>query len=189
MGVMDSKMYEARTLEHWRAWLRKHYASESEVWLVFNKLHTGRRSIDYKDALDEALCFGWVDSLIKRLDDARYARKFTPRKPDSKWSAINRKRYAELKAEGRLHAAGIERPPTDRVAERPTVPRFPTVLPYIQKALERHPKAWRTLQSLSPRERERYVRWIDIAKQDATKARRLKEAIRLLSAGQKLGLK
>ncbi len=72
------------------------------MWLIFYKLHTGVGSIAYLDALDEALCFGWVDSLVKRLDESRYARKFTPRKADSRWSTINRKRYAALKASGRL---------------------------------------------------------------------------------------
>src|SRR5215510_860473 len=109
----------AQTLDQWRDWLADHHASESEVWLIFHKLHAGVASIDYKDALDEALCFGWVDSLVKRLDDRRYARKFTPRRADSRWSAANRKRYAELKANGRLKPPGINRPPTDRTAVRP----------------------------------------------------------------------
>ena len=95
------------TLEQWRDWLTEHHDSESEVWLIFHKLHTGVRSIAYWDALDEALCFGWVDSLVKRLDESRYARTFTPRKADSRWSTINRKRYAALKAAGlRPHIAG-----------------------------------------------------------------------------------
>ena len=90
-----------------RGWLARHHGSESEVWLVFYKQHTGVASIPYKDALDEALCFGWIDSLIKRLDDNRYALKVTPRKPTSKWSEINRKRWAELNAAGLLSAAGV----------------------------------------------------------------------------------
>ncbi len=100
-----------RTLEQWRDWLTEHHSSVSEVWLIFHKRHTGVASIAYKDARDEALCFGWVDSLVKRLDDRRYAQKFTPRRADSRWSAVNRKRYAELKAGGRLKPPGIERPP------------------------------------------------------------------------------
>ena len=96
------KTFVAQTADQWREWLSEHHDSESEVWLIFHKLHTGVGSIAYMDALDEALCFGWVDSLVKRLDDARYARKFTPRKADSRWSTINRKRYAALKAAGRL---------------------------------------------------------------------------------------
>jgi uncharacterized protein YdeI (YjbR/CyaY-like superfamily) len=99
-------------VDQWRDWLAEHHDSESEVWLIFHKLHTGVVSIDYKDALDEALCFGWVNSLVKRLDDRRYTRKFTPRRADSRWSAANRKRYAELKASGRLKPAGLKRAPT-----------------------------------------------------------------------------
>jgi len=97
-----------RTLDQWRDWLTEHHASESEVWLIFHKRHTGVASIDYKDALDEALCFGWVDSLVKRLDDRRYARKFTPRRADSRWSTVSRKRYTELKARGRLKPPALD---------------------------------------------------------------------------------
>src|SRR5215207_4199963 len=96
------KTFLARTADQWREWLAEHHDSESEVWLICHKLHTGITSIDYTDALDEALCFGWVDSLVKRLDDRRFARKFTPRRADSRWSATNRKRYAALKASRRL---------------------------------------------------------------------------------------
>ena len=108
------KTFVAQTADQWRKWLDEHHDSESEVWLIFYKLHTGVGSIAYLDALDEALCFGWVDSLVKRLDESRYARKFTPRKADSRWSTINRKRYAALKATGRLKPSGINRAPTDR---------------------------------------------------------------------------
>lgn len=81
------KTLDPRNREQWRNWLAKHHESNSEVWLVFHKRHTGRSFIAYDDAVDEALCFGWIDSLIKRLDDDRYARKFTPRKPGSVISA------------------------------------------------------------------------------------------------------
>ena len=85
------KTFLAQTADQWREWLDEHHDSESEVWLIFHKLHTGVASIRYADALDEALCFGWVDSLVKRLDDRRYARKFTPRRADSRWSTTNRR--------------------------------------------------------------------------------------------------
>jgi uncharacterized protein YdeI (YjbR/CyaY-like superfamily) len=113
------RTFEAETLEQWRQWLVDHHGSESEAWLVFYKHHAGKASIDYADALDEALCFGWIDSLIKRLDEARYARKFTPRKADSRWSTVNRKHYAQLAASGRLMLAGLNRPPTDRSGDAP----------------------------------------------------------------------
>jgi uncharacterized protein YdeI (YjbR/CyaY-like superfamily) len=180
-----------RTLDQWRDWLTEHHALVSEVWLIFHKRHTGVASIDYKDALDEALCFGWVDSLIKRLDDQRFARKFTPRKADSRWSDINRRRYAELKAAGRLKPPGIERPPTDR-GDAPRPPRLtlPSKLPaHIQAALRKHPKAQRHFEALPTSQQRRYFAWIESAKREETKLRRLQEAIRLLTSGKVLGLK
>jgi uncharacterized protein YdeI (YjbR/CyaY-like superfamily) len=184
------KTFVAKSVAQWRKWLDTHHDSESEVWLIFAKRHTGVESIAYLDALDEALCFGWVDSLVKRLDESRYARKFTPRKADSRWSAINRKRYAALKAAGKLKLAGIDRAPTKRSSTKP--PRFemPATLPrYIQSALKKQPAAWRYFEGLAPSHRRRYVGWIESAKRDETKVRRLQEAIRLLAAGQPLGLK
>ena len=180
-----------RNAKEWRAWLAKHHASVSEVWLIFHKQHTGAASIAYKDALDEALCFGWVDSLVKRLDERRFARKFTPRRADSRWSAVNRKRYAELEAEGRLKPPGIERTPTERGdAAKPPKRELPTQLPaYIRTAFKEHPDAKRNFDALPPEQRRRYFAWIDSAKRDETKLRRLDEAIRLLAAGKVLGLK
>jgi uncharacterized protein YdeI (YjbR/CyaY-like superfamily) len=180
-----------RTLEQWRDWLTEHHSSESEVWLVFHKRHTFLASIEYKDARDEALCFGWVDSLVKRLDDRRYAQKFTPRRADSRWSDVNRKRYAELKAEGRLKPPGIERPPTGRgYGPRPPRLPMPSQLPaYIEAALRNHPTALRHFEALAPSQRRRYLAWVESAKREETKLRRLKEAIRLLASGKVLGLK
>jgi uncharacterized protein YdeI (YjbR/CyaY-like superfamily) len=185
---MAAKTLEVRSVAQWRRWLDEHHDSESEIWLIFHKRGTGRASIGYDDAVDEALCFGWIDSLIKRLDGARYARKFTPRKPDSKWSIRNRRRYGQLKASGRLRSAGLRRQPTERGygAARP----FPSKVPaYIERALRSRPEAWRYFAELAPSYRRQYVTWIDWAKRAETKARRLREAIRLLAAGERLGLK
>ena len=185
------KTFLAQTVEQWRDWLAKHHDSESEVWLIFHKRHTEVASIDYKDALDEALCFGWVDSLIKRLDDRRYARKFTPRRADSRWSDVNRRRYAELKASGRLKPAGVNRAPTSRTYG-PLPARFelPSTLPdYMQAGLKKQPAALRSFEALSPAHRRRYLGWIESAKREETKRRRLEVAIRLLAAGKELGLK
>jgi uncharacterized protein YdeI (YjbR/CyaY-like superfamily) len=182
------KTVEVHTAGQWRAWLAKNHDSETEVWLVFRKRHAGQPSIAYEDAVDEAICFGWVDSLIKRLDDERYARKFTPRKPDSRWSTANRKRYERLRASGRLMPSGVKLAPTSRSgdAPRPSVARLPK---YIQQALKSHPAARRCFESLAPSYRRIYIAWIDSAKHQETKVRRLKEAISLLAAGKKLGLK
>jgi uncharacterized protein YdeI (YjbR/CyaY-like superfamily) len=188
MASKTLKTFYAATLEQGRRWLEDHHDSEPEVWLIFHKRHTGRASVAYNDALDEALCFGWIDSLIKRLDDARFARKFTPRKPDSRWSTANRKRYAQLKASGRLMPAGLERPPTDRTysARQPVPSKVPQ---YIREALEKQPEALRNFERLPPSQRRRHFGWIDLAKREETKMRRLQEVIRVLAAGKTLGLK
>ena len=188
MPAKPLKTVEAGTPEQWRRWLAENHAKESEVWLIFYKQHTGKPSIDYADAVDEALCFGWIDSLIRRLDDARYARKFTPRKLDSKWSTANRQRFAQLKTDGRLMPPGINRPPTERSgdAPRPSLSEIPL---YIQEALSSQPVAARFFETLAPSYRRMYIGWIESAKQPATKMRRLQEAISMLVAGKKLGLK
>src|SRR6476469_10873688 len=101
----DLTTLRVTTRRQWRAWLTKHHTSRPGVWLVFYKAHTGVKSIPYEDAVREALCFGWIDSLVKRLDDDRYALKVTPRRRTSKWSDSNWKRRTELKAAGLLTSA------------------------------------------------------------------------------------
>ena len=84
----------AKDLPEWHAWLELNYASVKEVWLVYYKVHTGQPCIDYEDSVEEALCFGWIDSLVQRIDEASYARKFTPRTNTAKWSESNKCRVA-----------------------------------------------------------------------------------------------
>ena len=185
MPTKNLKTYDAPTLNAWRQWLADHYATESEVWLIFHKRHTGRPFIAYDDAVDAALCFGWIDSLIKRLDDDRYARTFTPRKADSRWSTANRERYARLKAAGKLQEAGLKRPPTDRDGDAPAASKVPQ---YMQEALRKRPGAWKFFQNLAPSHRRKYIGWIDSARREETKLRRLRQAIGMLEAGKKPGI-
>ena len=112
----------------WREWLAEHGASESEVWLVYYKAGTGKATISYEDSLEEALCFGWVDSLIQKIDEEKYARKFTPRKPGSQWSELNKHLVAKLIKEGRMTAAGlakVEFSLEEAPAARPKRPELP----------------------------------------------------------------
>jgi uncharacterized protein YdeI (YjbR/CyaY-like superfamily) len=141
----------------------------------------------YEDLVREALCFGWVDSLVKRVDDNRYAIKVTPRKPTSKWSDVNRKRWKQLEAAGLLEAPGLAAAPTtNRYAAHPPIPKLPT---YVAKALKTNLRAWQHFQSLAPTHRRDFVVWIHTAKRPETRERRIRESIELLSAGKKLGLK
>jgi uncharacterized protein YdeI (YjbR/CyaY-like superfamily) len=178
---------DVRTRQRWRQWLGKHHASSPGIWLVRHKQHTGVKSMPYEDLVREALCLGWVDSLIKRLDDDHYAIKVTPRKPTSKWSDINRKRWAELKAAGLLTPAGLAAAPTNNTyAPRPVIPNLPV---YIGNALKASSKAWEFFRALAPTHRRDFVVWIHTAKRPETRDRRIRESIRLLAAGKKLGLK
>jgi uncharacterized protein YdeI (YjbR/CyaY-like superfamily) len=176
-----------RNREQWRSWLRKHHASSRGIWLVYFKPHTRVTSVDYEDSVRDALCFGWVDSLIKRLDDDRYARKFTPRKPTSKWSESNLKRWAELERAGIIEEAGRAAAPTrNAFAGPPKIPRLPA---YIAKALRANPKAWNFFQALALSHRRHFVAWIHMAELSETRAKRIRESVALLAAGKKLGLK
>jgi uncharacterized protein YdeI (YjbR/CyaY-like superfamily) len=181
------KTLEVATLPQRRTWLRKHHDSVPEVWLIFHKKHTGTPSVAYKDALDEALCYGWIDSLVKRIDDNRFARKFTPRRTESNWSSINIKRYYELKDMKRLAAPGLARSPEGRpVVDAPPPIEIPAS---IERAIREDSKAWAFFKTLPPREQRAFLGWIAMAKRDETRQKRMEETLTRLRAGQRLGLK
>ncbi len=178
---------DVRTRGAWRKWLAKYHTSSPGIWLVRHKQHTGVESMTYEDLVREALCFGWIDSLVKRLDESRYAIKVTPRKPTSKWSDLNRKRWKELQATGLLAEPGLAAAPTaNRYAAKPKIPELPT---YIVTAFKTRPSAWKFFQTLAARQQRDFVVWIHTAKRPETRERRIRESIELLSAGKKLGLK
>ena len=176
-----------RTREQWRNWLAKHHGSSTGIWLIRHKQHTGVKSMSYEDLVREALCFGWIDSLVKRVDEDLYAIKVTPRKAGSKWSDINRQRWMELQSAGLLAPAGLAAAPTsNRYAPKPPIPELPG---YIATAFRSNARAWTYFQSLSRRERLNFVVWIHTAKRADTRDRRIRESIALLAAGNKLGLR
>lgn len=185
--MKELMLLEPRSRQQFRTWLEKHHSSSPGAWLVFHKLHTNVKSIPYEDAVCEALCFGWIDSLIKRLDDDRYARKFTPRTATSKWSPINRARWRRLKSAGRLMPAGLAAAPTgDSYAPRADVPDMPG---YFEAALRKNPAARTFFRTLAPTYRRHFVGWIHTAKKLETREKRIREAIALLASGKKLGLR
>jgi uncharacterized protein YdeI (YjbR/CyaY-like superfamily) len=178
---------DVRTRQQWRQWLAKYHASSPGIWLVRHKQHSGVASMPYEDLVREALCFGWIDSLVKRLDDDRYAIKVTPRKPTSRWSDINRRRWKELQAAGLLAAPGLAAAPTGNSdAPRPRIPQLPA---YVARALKTNLEAWHHFQALAPTYRRDFVVWIHTARRPETRERRIRESIALLAAGRKLGLK
>ena len=178
----------------WRAWLAAHHEQETEIWLVYYKKGTGIPCVAYPDSVDEALCFGWVDSLIKRLDEKRYARKFTPRKDSSKWSPSNIQRVERLIAEGRMTEHGLRKVEAarqsgswDNPVQGPELAFEMT--PEFAAALKENKRAAEFFNSLAPTHQKQYLGWIEAAKRQETKEKRIKESIRLLAAGEKLGLR
>src|SRR5262245_23201471 len=167
--------------EEWRAWLTKHYQSETEVWLIYYKKHTGQPRIAYHHAVEEALCFGWVDSIVRRIDDERFAQKFTPRRDSTRWSELNKQRLRKLMGEGRMTEAGLAKINLVILGEErpgPDIPRF------VAQALRANPKARETFRSLAPSHRKGYIRWIMDARKDETRDRRLREAVSRLEQGR-----
>lgn len=176
----------------WRSWLEEHHADEREVWLVYYKKHTGRPRIPYDDAVEEALCFGWIDSTVRRVDDDSYLQKFTPRRDKSNWCESNVKRARKLIGEGRMTKAGfdaITEGALDKKFEPKPKPKELEVPRFVSDALKKMPRAWENFNALAPSYRREYVGWITQAKREETRARRLAEAARLLSENKKLGMK
>jgi uncharacterized protein YdeI (YjbR/CyaY-like superfamily) len=175
----------------WHDWLAEHGANETEVWLIYFKAASGKPTISYPDSLEEALCFGWVDSLIQKIDEEKYARKFTPRKAGSKWSELNKHLAARLVQEGRMSAAGLAKvdfPLSQAPAARPKRSALP--LPdWLKAGLMSSPKAWENFQMLAPSHQRNYIGWISDAKKEETRQRRIREAIRRLEKNETLGLK
>jgi uncharacterized protein YdeI (YjbR/CyaY-like superfamily) len=174
------------TREQWRAWLTKHYQSETEVWLIYYKKHTRRSRISYDHAVEEALCFGWIDSIVKRMDDDKFAQKFTPRRDCTRWSALNKRRLRKLIREGRMTEAGLAKIDSVMLGEeaqaKPSKGDLGDLLgdldiPRFVKQAMANAKAWENFRKLSPSHRKGYIQWIMDAKKEETRQRRLREVV------------
>ena len=183
------------TREQWREWLQHYHQTETVIWLEYYKKHTGKPSIPYNDAVEEALCFGWIDSTVRRIDTERYMQKFTPRKMKSSWSVSNVIRVKKLTKQGKMTAKGLELYqfakkqnllPDPSLKQKPKMPDTPS---WFEEALDKNPAARSHFYKLAPSYRRNYIGWIMDAKQVETKLLRLDEAINLLSKGEKLGMK
>ncbi len=154
--------------------------------MVFYKPAKG---IAYDEAVEEALCFGWIDTTIRRLDDKRYARKFCPRISTAHWSASNLERVRRLKRAGLMTAAGLAKLEKGVRAYVPLAQRRLALPPDLRLALERNATVRENFERLAPSYRRHYVAWIATAKKNETRVRRLQEAIALLARNKKLGMK
>ena len=188
------KTLYVKNRHQWRAWLQQHHATEKEIWLISYKKSSARPRIPYDDAVEEALCFGWIDSLVYKIDEDRYAQKFSPRHMKSKWSEPNKRRVAKMIRERQMTEAGrakITYPHPEAWQEPASKPQKPSVRtpPAIKRALSASPKAWENFTRMAPSYRRIYIRWIMDAKRPETRERRVGEAIQLLEENKPLGMR
>ena len=183
-----------KSRQQWRAWLEKNHAVETHgIWLVFYKKHSGKPTLEYNESVEEALCYGWVDSLIRKLDEEKFARKFTPRKAMSSWSQSNRERAADLVERGLMTEHGQKCIDTAKASGRWDADDRPQlsdeICPSFARALGENHAARVYFEKLTEAQRRQYVHWINQASQDITTRRRIRESISLLEQGRKLGMK
>lgn len=189
---MTEELYAANR-DAWRAWLEENHNVKRKIWLIYYKKHTGKRSIPYEDSVEEALCYGWVDSIIKKIDDDKCARKFTPRKACSRWSESNKRRAYKMMKEGKMTEEGLARVREAMVNgkwSKASVSRRDLTIPsYFLDALAKNKKALKNFDRLAPSYKRQYVEWILGAKKEETRQKRIAEVADVLGKGKKLGLK
>ena len=176
------------TRSAWRRWLATHHDGSPGIWLIFDRKASRPDRLAYADAVEEALCFGWIDSLVRSIDEGRYMQLFTPRKPKSVWSRSNKERVERLIAEGRMAAAGLARVEEAKrngswsaldAVEALVIP------PDLKAALAANRKAHEHFHAFPPSARKAYLYWLNSAKRAETRATRLEEIVRLAAANRK----
>ena len=173
-----------------RAWLEENHETETELLVGFYKKGSGKRSITWPELVDEALCFGWIDGIRRRIDDESYTIRLTPRKPASTWSSVNIKRVGELTKEGRMRPAGLaafERRTEDRSGiysyERR---KAATLEPDQEREFRANAEAWRFFQLQPAGYRQTATHWVVSAKRDETRRKRLSTLIEDSANGRRL---
>jgi uncharacterized protein YdeI (YjbR/CyaY-like superfamily) len=179
-------------------WLQKNHKKCPGIWMVYYKKHTNTECISYDEALDEALCFGWIDSIIKKIDDDKYARKFTPRIDTKNWSDTNKKKINGLVKSGRMTEAGLNKIDiylkTGKLewgnkGSKEKTKKEIAIPDHILNAFARNEPALRNFNELSASCQRQYLLWIMNAKRAETIQKRIDESVVLLKKNKKLGLK
>lgn len=169
------------TVDEWRAWLAANHAREKELWLILYKRRAASKGLYYQEALDEALCFGWIDGILKRIDDEKHMIRFSPRRSTSIWSRANRSRAERLIAEGRMREAGlakIEQAKSNGEWYREPADENGTIVPDdLIAALKPNKKARKNFENSPPSLKEQFSYWITSAKRPETRAKRILETV------------
>jgi len=171
----------------WRAWLADNHTSSPGIWLVFYKKSSRQPSVSYDEAVEEALCFGWIDSKFKPIDEQRYRQVFTPRKPRSNWSRLNKQRVEKMTAQGLMTAAGLEKITAAQQDGSWTALDYiaDLILPDdLAEAFDAHPAALAGYQSLPPSHKKQVLSWLHSVKNPDIRRARVAQAVESLSAGR-----
>jgi uncharacterized protein YdeI (YjbR/CyaY-like superfamily) len=187
---MDKILFTNR--DEWRKWLEENHDSASELWLVYYKVHTKKESIRYEEAVEEALCFGWIDSKVKKIDNEKYMQRYTPRKDGSNWSESNKKRVRKLIEAGQMTPAGmakIESAKRDGSWDRlDDIDRQIVVPEDLAAALEMNPAAKENFENFPPSSKKQYLWWLKSAKKAETREKRLHEIVKRAEKNIKPGI-
>lgn len=167
--------------EAWRAWLAEHHRTEKEIWLVYPRKHTGQPRIPYNDAVEEALCFGWIDSTQKTLDEDHSAQRYTPRRPGIPYSQPNKERLRRLIAQGKV--LDEVRQGVQEVLDEPF-----TIPPDLLEALQANPRAWENFQRYPPPYQRIRIAFLDTSRDRPEEfEKRLRHFIRMTEQDKKYG--
>ena len=176
----------------WRSWLSRYHASDKELWVVHHKKRSPHPGLRYEEGVEEALCFGWIDSKALRLDEDRYAQRYSPRKPTSVWSRSNVERVERLIAEGRMTPAGlalVEEAKRRGSWQAAYTDRKPVSVPDdLEQALRSDPAAWDAFLAFANSYRNQYVMWVASARTEPTRLKRIAEVVLRSKAGKKPGV-
>jgi uncharacterized protein YdeI (YjbR/CyaY-like superfamily) len=167
----------------WRDWLSENHASQTEAWLALSRKHAAQLALSLEAAVEEALCFGWIDGILKPLDKEKFALRFSPRKDNSVWSESNKQRALRLIEQGRMTEAGLDKVRAAQASgewERATSREVRMELPAeLASALATDPQARQRFESLSHSYRKQLIGWLASARREATRHKRLQEILRL----------
>jgi uncharacterized protein YdeI (YjbR/CyaY-like superfamily) len=175
---------QPRSRKAWRAWLKRHHASSAGIWLVYAKKHTGLPSLTYADAVEEALCFGWIDSLMHPMDESHYRQIFTPRKPSSAWSPLNKRRVEKLIAASQMTPAGlkmIELAKTNGKWDAHAETEALTMPPELRRAFDENANARKNWPTYTVSQQKAFLRMLHDAKTPETRAKRIARIIDIVS--------
>jgi uncharacterized protein YdeI (YjbR/CyaY-like superfamily) len=177
------------TREEWRAWLEENHDHVDGVWLAYYKKATGKPSVTYEEAVEEAICFGWIDSNVKSIDSERYRQWYSRRNINSAWSESNKDRVVRMIAQGKMTEAGMA---AVRAAKsgghwEELAPVENLVMsPELETALAANPRAQENFSHLSPSHKKQYLFWIHSAKTDETRKKRIKKTVKMVAQNKRM---